>query len=61
MNRAEKVVWAEGMFLRPHHFQQAENFLQSSLREWGQSQRPYVWGFFDLEFDEALLRQGNWH
>ncbi|MDC7867131.1 type VI secretion system-associated protein [Pantoea ananatis] len=59
MNRAEKVVWAEGMFLRPHHFQQAENFLQSSLREWGQSQRPYVWGFFDLEFDEALLRQGK--
>lgn len=59
MNRAEKVVWAEGMFLRPHHFQQAENFLQNSLREWGQSQRPYVWGFFDLEFDEALLRQGK--
>lgn len=59
MNRAEKVVWTEGMFLRPHHFQQSENFLHSTLREWGQSQRVYTWGFFDVEFDEALLRQGK--
>ncbi len=59
MNRAEKVVWTEGMFLRPHHFQQSENYLLSTLREWGQSQRAYTWGFYDLEFDEALLRQGK--
>lgn len=59
MNRAEKVVWTEGMFLRPHHFQQSENYLHSTLRDWGQSQRAYMWGFFDLEFDEAMLRQGK--
>jgi len=59
MNRAEKVVWTEGMFLRPHHFQQSEKYLLSTLREWGQSQRVYTWGFYDLEFDEALLRQGK--
>ncbi|EOU9522318.1 type VI secretion system baseplate subunit TssK [Cronobacter turicensis] len=59
MNKAEKVVWTEGMFLRPHHFQRAESFLQHHIREWGSLQRPYLWGFLDLEFDEAMLRQGR--
>ncbi|EPB6698068.1 type VI secretion system baseplate subunit TssK [Escherichia coli] len=58
MNKAEKVVWTEGMFLRPHHFQRAESFLQSHIREWGMLQRPYLWGFLELEFDETMLRQG---
>ncbi|QKJ85675.1 type VI secretion system protein ImpJ [Paramixta manurensis] len=59
MNKAEKVVWTEGMFLRPHHFQQSESYLQSAIRDWGTTQRPYMWGFLDLEFDEAMLRQGK--
>lgn len=59
MNKAEKVVWTEGMFLRPHHFQQAESYQQSLLNQWGQAQRPYMWGFLDYEIDEALLRQGK--
>lgn len=59
MNKAEKVVWTEGMFLRPHHFQQSESYQQSTLRNWGMSQRPYLWGFLDYEIDEAMLRQGK--
>jgi type VI secretion system protein ImpJ len=59
MNKAEKVVWSEGMFLRPHHFQQSESYLQSTLRDWGFAQRAWLWGFIDLEFDEAMLRQGK--
>ncbi|MEY8712524.1 type VI secretion system baseplate subunit TssK [Mangrovibacter phragmitis] len=58
MNKAEKVVWTEGMFLRPHHFQRAESYLKSQLRDWGMQTRPYMWGFQHIEFDEALLRQG---
>lgn len=58
MNKAEKVVWTEGMFLRPHHFQRAESYLQHHIREWGTLQRPYLWGYLDLELDEAMLRQG---
>lgn len=60
MNKAEKVVWTEGMFLRPHHFQRAESFLQHHIREWGSLQRPYLWGFLDLEFDEAMLVRDAW-
>ncbi len=58
MNKTEKVVWTEGMFLRPHHFQRAESHLQNLIREWGTLQRSYLWGFIDLEVDEAMLRQG---
>lgn len=35
MNKAEKVIWTEGMFLRPHHFQRTESYLQHHIREWG--------------------------
>ncbi|MGK9172959.1 type VI secretion system baseplate subunit TssK [Yokenella regensburgei] len=58
MNKAEKVVWTEGMFLRPHHFQRAESHLEHHIREWGSLQRPFLWGFLDVELDEAMLRQG---
>lgn len=59
MNKAEKVVWTEGMFLRPHHFQRAESHLENHIREWGSLQRPYLWGFLDFELDETMLRQGS--
>lgn len=59
MNKPEKVVWTEGMFLRPHHFQSAESFLHSHIREWGTLQRPWLWGFMEFELDEALLKQGS--
>ena len=32
MNSKNKIVWSEGMFLRPHHFQQFEHFLDSNAR-----------------------------
>ncbi|MBD2792649.1 type VI secretion system baseplate subunit TssK [Xenorhabdus sp. 42] len=59
MNRSEKVIWTEGMFLRPHHFQQAENYLEAYVRDWGIAQSPYHWGFLTLELDQELLNQGK--
>ena len=59
MSKADKVIWTEGMFLRPHHFQQSEHYLHHTLREWGQSQRSYPWGFFELSIDDSLLKQGK--
>lgn len=31
MTKAEKVVWTEGMFLRPHHFQRTESYLLTTF------------------------------
>ncbi|MDX7998301.1 type VI secretion system baseplate subunit TssK [Xenorhabdus sp. Reich] len=59
MNRSEKVIWTEGMFLRPHHFQQAENYLEAYTRDWGIAQTPYYWGFLTLELDQELLNQSK--
>ncbi|MDX7990444.1 type VI secretion system baseplate subunit TssK [Xenorhabdus littoralis] len=59
MNRPEKVIWTEGMFLRPHHFQQAENYLESYIRDWGIAQAPYYWGFLTLALNQPLLDQGK--
>ncbi|MDR0218552.1 MAG: type VI secretion system baseplate subunit TssK [Enterobacteriaceae bacterium] len=59
MNRAEKVIWTEGMFLRPHHFQQAECYLEAYARDWGKAGLPYYWGFLALELNQELLNQGK--
>ena len=59
MKDAHKVVWTEGMFLRPHHFQQAENYLEGYIRNWGQAHSGCFWGFLTLDLDQTLLRQGK--
>jgi type VI secretion system protein ImpJ len=59
MKRVHKVVWTEGMFLRPHHFQQSENYLEHYIRSWGMAQQEHYWGFISLDIDESALRLGN--
>ncbi|NDJ56382.1 type VI secretion system baseplate subunit TssK [Enterobacteriaceae bacterium 4M9] len=59
MKHEHKVVWTEGMFLRPHHFQQSENYLEHLIRSWGMALQQYYWGFTRLEIDENALRMGN--
>lgn len=59
MKHAQKVIWTEGMFLRPHHFQQAVNYLENYVFSWGMAQRGNYWGFSHLEIDQTALRQGN--
>ncbi|KAA8998154.1 type VI secretion system baseplate subunit TssK [Affinibrenneria salicis] len=59
MNKTDKVIWSEGMFLRPHHFQQAESYLEAYVRNWGKSQHSFNWGFLTLELDQSLLQQGK--
>ena len=31
MSWYSKVVWSEGLFLRPHHFQQSDRYLENLL------------------------------
>ena len=32
MSLDSKVVWSEGMFLNPHHFQQQERYLEKYIQ-----------------------------
>lgn len=55
MSQYHEINWSEGLFLRPQHFQQAEQ----SRRAWQNQDtllaRPYGWGFAELEIAEAEL------
>jgi type VI secretion system protein ImpJ len=55
----DKVIWSEGMFLRPQHFQQFDRYLENQLVTRCQHLSPYCWGFSQLEFDESLLAFGK--
>jgi type VI secretion system protein ImpJ len=59
MSWRNKVVWSQGMFLQPHHFQQearhTERLIDSRVRALG----PHSWGFTDLQLDEGLLALGR--
>ncbi len=43
-----EVHWAEGMFIRPHHFQAAQRRADTIARVGFDSLRPYAWGFVRL-------------
>lgn len=54
-----KVVWSEGLFLQPQHFQQQERYFESLI-----TQRPNYFGFTgygitELEIDDHLLSLGK--
>ncbi|MDG4584969.1 MAG: type VI secretion system baseplate subunit TssK, partial [Candidatus Competibacter sp.] len=44
MSWYSKVVWSEGMFLRPQHFQQQDRYLEALVRQSCRHLRPYDWG-----------------
>jgi type VI secretion system protein ImpJ len=55
----DKVVWSEGMLVRPQHFQQQDRYLQNLIQRRVAPIHPYPWGFIDLEPDYDLLDNGK--
>ena len=56
---SRKVVWAEGMFLRPQHFQQQERYLEFFAHSRALASEGYFWGFHELEIDVEALALGK--
>jgi len=54
-----KVVWSEGMFLRPQHFQQQERYLESVIQRRIAYADDLCWGFHSLEIDQDALALGT--
>lgn len=54
-----KVVWSEGMFLRPQHFQQQERYLEHCIHQRSLASEPFFWGFRRIEIDSAALSIGK--
>ncbi|AMG87322.1 type VI secretion system baseplate subunit TssK [Bordetella bronchiseptica] len=54
-----KVVWSEGMFLRPQHFQQFERHIEAQLRVRAAAASGCGWGYTALEIDRDALALGK--
>ena len=59
MSWRNRIVWREGMFLRPQHFQQQDRYLHCLIEGRTGALNPYPWGFRKLGFDQALLKHGK--
>lgn len=54
-----KVNWSEGLFLRPHHLQQADRYAENMLESRVRHVTPYPWGFAHVEIDRDLAQQSR--
>lgn len=57
MDWNSKVLWSEGLFLRPQHLQQNDRYFEHMLAARTQWASPYPWGFAELEIDTDLAQQ----
>jgi type VI secretion system protein ImpJ len=49
MKKTPQVLWAEGMFLRPHHLQTAERYREEALQREIQRVQPFFYGLQSLD------------
>jgi type VI secretion system protein ImpJ len=59
MSWRSPVVWSQGMFLQPHHFQQEARFTARMVDARARCLSPHAWGFAELVIDDALLALGR--
>jgi len=54
-----KVIWQEGMLLRPQHFQHNDRYYDHQMKTRTQLLGGYTWGFLNLEIDLQFLNMGK--
>lgn len=53
-----KVLWGEGLFLRPQHFQQQDAYHEWRLAQAMRALHPYAWGVRQVKVDADALQAG---
>jgi len=59
MTWTNKVIWTEGMFLQPQHFQQHDRFTSAQAAARFAATAGYGWGWLKLQLDSAALNLGK--
>jgi type VI secretion system protein ImpJ len=59
MSWNNRVVWSEGTFLQPQHFQQHDRYVEAYVEARARPLQAHGWGFTELVFDEAALELGK--
>lgn len=55
MFKAEKILWGEGLFLRPQHFQLQDAYHEQRLNQTVRATIPFAYGIRSFKFDESQL------
>ena len=56
MSWHSKLVWSEGLFLRPHHLQQSDRYHEHLVESRVRHVTPYPWGFSTLAIERQRIR-----
>lgn len=59
MSAYSKVVWSEGLFLRPQHFQQQDRYFERYVETRCQALTSHSWGFTEVELERDFLSIGK--
>ena len=59
MSWNNKIIWSEGMFLQPHHFQQHDRYLEKLIENRTAPLINYYWGFNHIELNPSALMLGK--
>lgn len=56
---SQRVVWKEGLFMRPQHFQQNDRHFSYELMTRTKELASNAWGLFDMDIDKHHLGSGK--
>jgi type VI secretion system protein ImpJ len=59
MKSLSRVVWSEGMYLGPHHFQTQSRYFEDSARFAVENSWFEPWGLISCNLDEVAIRNGR--
>lgn len=59
VSRLSKILWGEGLFLRPQHFQRQDAYHEARLQEVSRTLHPYAWGVRRVRLDVQALTGGT--
>ncbi|MPY87879.1 MAG: type VI secretion system baseplate subunit TssK [Luteitalea sp.] len=59
MSGYNKVIWSEGLFLQPHHFQQQDRYFERYVETRCQALIAHSWGFTEIELERDFLSIGK--
>lgn len=59
MKHSNKVLWGEGLFLRPQHFQRQDHYHETRLHQTASALNPYGWGVGSLQIDVDALNNNT--
>lgn len=58
MTKVHRILWGEGVFLRPQHFQQQDLHFDARLQQCVRLTHAHPWGIRSLEVDREVLTSG---